>query len=145
MDPDSIPDRLEGLRAGLGARAAGFWKREGSSLVLAAFAAHPELPAAVASRFVEATHTVALDPSRKDLGIVGAALDGDFRVSRVAELPAERGSGYWLRAFGAERSVAVPLEDGSVGSVALPADRHEDDGEVAERIRRAFLGLDERS
>ena len=62
-------------------------------------------------------------------------------ASRTAELPAEAGSGFWLRAFGASRSVAVPLLDARGGvhavvSVALDESPLDDEA-VADRIRSA--------
>jgi hypothetical protein len=90
----------------------------------------------VSRGFAEATLSVPLE--RTNLGIVRAALEGQPAVSRVDELPGDSGSGYWLRAFGARRSVAVPVRDAkgtvrAVVSVAL-ADTPLDDEAVAARI-----------
>ena len=79
--------------------------------------------------------------SQTSLGIVTAALTGQPAISRVAELPADSGSGRWLRSFGADRSVAVPWLDqqGSVQgilSVALPFDCPLAEAAVIERIRK---------
>ena len=134
---------VEGLLTALGARAAGLWTADGEALVQAAFAACPEMPADVARTFVEATRRVPLlDLS---LGIVAAAVTGEVRVSRVAEMAAGTGSGRWLRAFGAERSVAVPLR-GAMGavvavlSVALPPG-DDSDREIADRVHTAGRAL----
>lgn len=126
------------LRA-TGARAAGLWRVEGGCLVQAAFVACPEMPAEVARAFADATRSVAL--TEVPLGIVSAAVSGVPRVSRAEELPSNSGSGRWLRAFGAERSIAVPLRGAAdtviaVLSVALPSSRLNDD-EVAEQVRAA--------
>lgn len=108
-----------------------------------AFVAAADLPAEVASSFAEATQAVPF--SRSNLGIVQAATTAAVAVSRVADLPAEAGSGRWLRAFEAERSVAVPLLDPSgvvaaVLSVALDAAPPGDD-EVASVVRAHGLTL----
>lgn len=130
---------VEDLLRALGARAAGLWTVHGESLVQAAFAACPEMPADVARTFAESTRNVPL--LDQSLGIVAAAMTGDVRVSRVAELAAETGSGRWLRAFGAERSVAVPLRGArgavvAVLSVALGRGAASD-ASVAEHVRAA--------
>jgi len=111
---------MAALRA-LEGRAIGLWRVETARLVQVAFEAPPIDPD-VARRFAEATRSLGLD--RLNLGIVKAATVGQVAVSVVAELNPDSGSGYWLRAFDAERSVAVPLEgaDGRVGwvfSIAL--------------------------
>jgi hypothetical protein len=116
--PTDLPtptDRLERLRAGLNARAAGWYRVAGDRLEQVAFTAAPDMPPEVADDFARATRSVALD--RTELGIVKAALTAAVAVSRVEELPAETGSGFWLRKFGASRSVAVPLGEGN-GPVA---------------------------
>jgi hypothetical protein len=102
--PDNL---LAGLRERLGARAAGWWRVSGDRLELVAFASAPDMPEEVARSFAEATRSVAL--SRSELGIVRAAASGHVTVSLASELPAESGSGLWLRRFGATRSVAVPV------------------------------------
>lgn len=139
---DRTKRSLAELRFELGARAAGYWWSAGQWLEQIAFAPSPALPADVAQAFAEATRSVAL--SRTDLGIVRAAVSGSAVVSRASELAddTDSGSGYWLRAFGATRSVAVALYDPSavvraVVSVALPADNTLDDDAVVERIRAA--------
>lgn len=122
----SVPaeDPSTWLRSALQAldgRAIGLWRIEADGLVQVCFDA-PSIDPGAARRFAEATRSLELD--RLNLGIVKAASTGKVTVSLVAELPAESGSGYWLRAFGAERSVAVPLEvnEGTIGwvfSIAL--------------------------
>jgi hypothetical protein len=137
--------QLAELRVELGARAAGYWWHAGDWLEQVAFAASPTLDAEVARAFAEATRSVPL--ARTELGIVQAAVSGAVAVSRASDPPddAEAGPGYWLRAFGAARSVAVPLHDPgaavrAVVSVALPADCPFDDDAVAERILMAVRG-----
>ncbi|MBX6312230.1 MAG: hypothetical protein IRY99_04825 [Isosphaeraceae bacterium] len=129
-------DPVEALRRSLDARAAGLWCVAGDRLQLAAFAPAPDLPAAVAEGFARATDSVGLDQT--SLGIVQAAMTARPAVSVAAALPAEVGSGRWLRAFGASRSVAVPLGDSSgrvvmVLSVALP-EGPDGDEVIAERV-----------
>ncbi len=135
--PSGMPGRLADLARALSARAAGVWRVEGDRLVQVAFVAGEGLAEEVARAFAEATRSVSR--AEGDLGIVRAANLGVVTASRTAELPAESGSGLWLRAFGASRSVAVPLLDarGSVHaivSVAL-AESPLDDQAVADRIR----------
>jgi hypothetical protein len=143
--PDDAPQvRVTALRRALQARAAGFWRLgQGDSLERVAFDAGPEVPAEAARAFIEATRSVPL--SQDDLGIVRAFLSGKTVVSRLAELPAEGGSGRWLREFGASRSVAEPIRDSrgtvwAVCSVAL-AESPLSEEIIAERIRAAALGL----
>lgn len=124
----------------LGARAAGYWRVDGDMLFLVAFVPGRGLDPDVAQRFAEATQSVPWEEAR--LGIVAAATSGDVAVSRAAELPSDSGSGGWLRAFGAARSVAVPIFDDNakavgVLSVALPEDCALDDRTVGEQIRQA--------
>jgi hypothetical protein len=121
IDPDGIADGLPLLRSHLGARAAGAWRLEGERLARLSFDAAPDLPAGVAARFAGATVSVPID--RRDLGIVAAVVEGHRVVSIAADLPPGAGSGYWLRAFAADRSVAVPIvgEDGAVVGVVSVA------------------------
>jgi len=126
-----------------GARAAGLWWVEEGDLVREVFVACAEMPLEVVGAFMVATRSVAL--SDVSLGIVAAAIAGVPQVSRAQELPPDVGSGRWLRAFGAERSVAVPLVDENgrtfaVLSVAIPSSVLTDD-EVAEQVRRAGRSL----
>jgi hypothetical protein len=127
---------LAELRLDLEARAAGYWWHAGDWLEMLAFAPSPAMAEDVGRGFVEATRSVAL--ARTELGIVRAAVSGEPTVSRASELPDDSGSGYWLRAFDADRSIAVPLFDPkgavrAVVSVAL-ADCPLDDAAVAARV-----------
>ncbi|CAN5647577.1 hypothetical protein BH23PLA1_BH23PLA1_10840 [soil metagenome] len=131
--------RVEALRASFGGRASGLWvmDHENRRLRQVVFAPAPDLPAEVASTFANATRSVPLD--RLDLGIVRAVADREPAVSVAEHLPADSGSGRWLRAFGAKRSVAVPLIDGegivqAVLSVALP-EHPAEDSTVAALVR----------
>jgi len=131
---------LAELRLELGARAAGYWWHAGDWLEQVAFVASPALAADVVASFAEATRSVAL--SQTDLGIVRAALSEQPTVSRIAEIPENDGSGYWLRAFGAVRSVAVPLHDPkgkvrAIVSVALADDSLGDDDVTARIVAAA--------
>lgn len=106
---------VAGVREALGARAAGLWFVQGKRLVQAAFVPGPTLDGKVAEEFARLTRMVRLDQA--DLGIVKAVLECDIVESRATELPAEAGSGRWLRAFDAERSVALPLRDEESGTI----------------------------
>lgn len=130
-------DRLERLRSQFQARAAGWWKVKDGHLEQVGFAAGSDLPDQVARQFAEATRSVAL--SQRGLGIVKAAITGEVAVSLTSELPAESGSGLWLRLFDAARSVAVPIRDGlglitSVVSLAL-AETVTSEADIATTIR----------
>ncbi len=111
----------------------------GDRLEQVAFDPAPDLPPEVAERFAAASRSVEL--TRLELAIARAASTGRVVVSIAADLPSEIGSGYWLRAFGAARSVAVPIvEPGDnvtlVVSVALGP---EPDAEsVANMLRQEF-------
>lgn len=134
--------RLRALLVDLNASAAGCWDVSDGRLVLRAFVLGDDLPMKVSIDFTWATASVPL--SESDLGIVRAALDGRVAVSVAADLPPDRGSGLWLRRFGAERSVAVPVFDADgetvrVVSVALPAGGA-DDLAVASAARRLDAG-----
>jgi hypothetical protein len=140
--PDAVRQHVAELRIALEARAAGYWWVVGDRLEQLAFSASSALPADVSNGFAQATQSIAL--TQADLGVVRAALTGAVAVSRASELPADSGSGYWLRAFGASRSVAVPLHDlqgrvRAVFSVAL-ADSPLDDETVAARIATTTRG-----
>ena len=134
------------LRRALDARAAGWWAVRGDRLEQLAFDPAPDMAPEVAAAFRAATASVPLEPS--GLGIVRAALGGETTVSLAADLPPDSGSGLWLRAFGAERSVAVPLLDHrgqveAVLSVALPASCPLDAPRVADLlVRRRQHGPD---
>jgi hypothetical protein len=126
----------------LQACAAGYWQLDAMAqrLVQVAFVPGAGLDPEVGHQFAAATFDVAL--SQKNLGIVAAAMEGRPVVSRASDLPEESGSGRWLRAFGASRSVAVPIrgENGQVEavlSVALPPEIALEDQEVVRRIQRA--------
>ncbi len=136
-ESQGIAERLADLARALSARAAGVWRVEEDRLVQVAFVAGGGLAEEVALAFAEATRSVSR--AQADLGIVRAVTHGVVTASRMAELPAEAGSGFWLRAFGASRSVAVPLLDArgsvhAVVSVALGGSPL-DDRAVADRIR----------
>jgi DNA-binding IclR family transcriptional regulator len=143
---DLVRNQLAALRLDVEARAAGYWWVAGEWLEQLAFVPSLALPEEVAHGFAEATRTVSL--AQSNLGIVQAALSGTVTVSRASELPDDAGSGYWLRAFGATRSIAVPLHVPggpvrAVVSVAL-ADTPLDDDSVAERVvatARAWVPL----
>lgn len=145
MEPARAPFReaTEALRAELGARAAGLWRVGPEALTLLAFVAAEDIPEAVARGFADATRRIPRD--RAELGVVRAATSGTVAASHAAGLPADAGSGYWLRAFGAARSVAVPLADAAgavraIWSVALgPAPP--DDEAVADRVRERGRAL----
>jgi hypothetical protein len=137
---DDLRARVTEVCATIGARAAGYWQldQETERLVQLGFVPGVGLDPEVGRQFAAATATVPL--SQTSLGIVAAALTGQPAVSRVAELPADSGSGRWLRAFGASRSVAVPIRGKGgklqgVFSVALTADSTLGDRLVAQRIR----------
>ncbi len=119
--------RLAGLRLDLEARAAGYWWVAGDWLELVAFVASPALAEEVSTGFVEASRSVSLE--RVELGFVKAVVTGEVAVS---------GSSYWLRAFGADRSIAVPLHDqkGAIRAVIAVAlvDGALGDDEVVEQI-----------
>src|SRR5258708_37568283 len=121
MSSIDVRQQLAALRSRLGGRAAGAWRPDGDRLVLIAFDPAPDLPPAVALGFEAATREV--DLTLVHLGIVRAASTGETCVSIAAELPPEAGSGLWLRAFGAARSVAVPIagRDGRVEDVVSVA------------------------
>lgn len=137
----NVDTRLDALLNDLNARATGFWRVEGEALRLVAFRAAADMPADVRDGFAEATRGVPLD--RVELSIARAASEGVPVVSRVVELPPDAGSGHWLRAFVAARSVAVPVHGGgAVLSIALPLTCDATDAEVADRLRTAAEGLD---
>ncbi|WP_406694843.1 hypothetical protein V5E97_27750 [Singulisphaera sp. Ch08] len=133
---EEVRQNVATLRLDLGARAAGYWWLAGDWLEQVSFAASPALDADVAHRFAEATRSV--PTSETDLGIVRAALTNSPTISRADELPDHAGSGYWLRAFDATRSVAVPLHDhkGKVRAVVALAlaDTDLDDDAMLERV-----------
>lgn len=105
--PESITEVLAALIARLDGRAAGFWLREGDTLRQVAFQSAADLPDSVRVGFMDATREVPL--SLLELAIVSACLEGKPILSLAETLPPELGSGYWLRAFGAACSLAVPI------------------------------------
>jgi hypothetical protein len=142
---DEVRARVAEVCAALGARAAGYWQldQETERLVQLGFVPGVGLDPEIGWQFAAATTAVPL--SQTSLGIVAAALTGQPAVSRADELPADSGSGRWLRAFGASRSVAVPMSDAQgllrgVFSIALPADCQLDDHAVIESIRKNGVG-----
>lgn len=128
----AVHAELSRLVGELSACAAGIWVVEGDHLVQRAFVPGARLDPATARSFAEATRVVPL--SRRDLGIVQALHGGATTVTRVREAAPDRGSGYWLRAFGADRSVAVPISTRVVVSIAMRAEG--DDGAIAARLGR---------
>jgi hypothetical protein len=134
----------------LGACAAGYWQLDspGQRLVQVAFVPGAGLDPQVGHQFAAATLDVAL--SQKNLGIVTAAIERRPVVSHASDLPEDSGSGRWLRAFGAGRSVAVPILDKNgqvegVLSVALPPEIALEDQEVAEQIQSTTDSVGQRS
>jgi len=128
------------IREVLQARAMGVWRKEGNELVLGTFVPGNNLAPEVAAEFTQATDRVSLDQT--ELGIVRAALTGQPCVSVASELSPEIGSGLWLRRFGADRSLALPMiNQGVVRGVVAVAIQGKDrtDAEVLELIS-AFLG-----
>ena len=124
--------------------AAGYWKLDhaGQRLVQLSFVPGEKLDPEVGRLFAAATATVPLSQTR--LGIVAAVHTGQPAISRVDELPADSGSGRWLRAFGAGRSVAVPWLDAQgavqgILSVALPINSPLADEAVIEDIRKNLV------
>jgi hypothetical protein len=112
----NLPRSLAALRIRLDARAVGAWRVSGRWLEQLAFEPAPDMPPEIAEGFASATRRV--DLVRVELAIARAASSGEVVVSIAEELPADIGSGYWLRAFGAARSVAVPIVKPG-GAVAL--------------------------
>lgn len=136
-------EHVEALRCVLDARAAGLWYVRGERLELAVFAPAPDMPDDVARRFQEAAGNIGFE--RADLGVVKAVIERSAAVSVAGRLPVETGSGYWLRAFGAERSVAVPMLDPegkirAVLSAAMPTLGPPDDEQVVMLIRHHGVG-----
>jgi hypothetical protein len=138
-----VRDRVAEVCAALGARAAGYWRLdpEADRLLQVVFIPGVGLDPEAGREFAAATRVVSLH--QQGLGIVVAATAGRPAVSRVEELPARSGSGRWLRAFGASRSVAVPIRDErgpvrGVLSVALPEDNPLADEAVAGRLLQAL-------
>lgn len=121
----------------LSACAVGLWWLESDHLRMLAFESAESVPRASADRFQQATTRVSL--SQESLSIVRAAVQGEPSVAVARELPEAEGSGYWLRQFGAARSVAVPLAQGgetrAVLSAAVPQACNLSDDELASALR----------
>lgn len=135
---------LAALLRACGGRAIGVWVVHGDELRIAAFDSSPELSSDVARRFTETSASVGL--SQTTLGIVRAVLIGEPVVSIAADLHPETGSGLWLRAFGAERSIAVPIRGDNGGvraviSVATSTDRAANDA-IVEALRSFAAAMD---
>jgi hypothetical protein len=140
-----VCSRVSQLCDAIGACAAGYWRldAEEDRLVQVVFVPGEGLDPQVSREFADATASVPL--SRMSLGIVIAATTGRPAVSRIADLPADSGSGRWLRAFGAGRSVAVPVQDAQgairgVISVALPSRNTADDQTIVQLLGQIDLG-----
>ncbi|MFM7319670.1 MAG: hypothetical protein ACKO5E_22210 [bacterium] len=124
------------------ARATGSWRYDAGQklLLLESFQACPEMNQQVAEGFPAATAEVPVTDT--GLGIVLAARAMSVTEYRAIDLPPETGSGYWLRGFEADRSVAVPQIDNQgnlirILSVAVTGlDKPFED--YAELIRRAY-------
>jgi hypothetical protein len=91
------------------ARATGCWRFEPGRLRLEAFLACPEMKPEVATGFPVATADVPVTDT--GLGIVLAARTREVTEYRAIDLPPDSGSGFWLRGFEADRSIAVPQLD----------------------------------
>jgi len=99
------------------ARATGCWRFEDGHLILEAFIACPEMSPGVAKGFPIATADVPVTDT--GLGIVLAARTREVTEYRAIDLPPEAGSGFWLRGFEADRSIAVPSLDSSGSLVRI--------------------------
>lgn len=100
-----------------GARATGCWRFEAGRLLLEAFLACPEMKPEVAQGFPVATADVPVTDT--GLGIVLAARTREVTQYRAIDLPPESGSGFWLRGFEADRSIAVPQLDESQNLIRI--------------------------
>lgn len=127
-----------------GARATGSWRYADRRLSIEYFMACPEMKPEVAEGFPKATADVPVTDT--GLGIVLAARAGVTTEYRAIDLPPDAGSGYWIRAFEADRSVAVPQFDAAgnlkrILSVAVTGlDRPTDDYEaITLEAYRLFL------
>lgn len=99
------------------ARATGCWRFENGRLRLEAFLACPEMKPEVAAGFPVATADVPVTDT--GLGIVLAARTREVTEYRAIDLPPDAGSGFWLRGFEADRSIAVPLLDSAGNLVRI--------------------------
>ncbi len=130
--------RLEALRQTLNARAAGLWTCQANRVHLVAFLPAPDMPAQVVSGFSEATRNVPFE--RVELGCVQAAATREVVTAWAEKLPDDGGSGTWLHAFEAARSVAVPILDQAgqsraVVAIALPETCPLSEADVTRRLR----------
>lgn len=100
-----------------GARATGSWRYADKRLYLESFKACSEMNPEVASGFPLATADVPVTDT--GLGIVLAARSKEVTEYRAEDLPPDAGSGYWLRGFEADRSIAVPQLDNSGNLVRI--------------------------
>jgi hypothetical protein len=91
------------------ARATGSWRFHDGHLILEAFLSCPEMNSDIAEGFPIATGRVPVTDT--GLGIVLAARTKEVTEYRAIDLPPESGSGFWLRGFEADRSIAVPQLD----------------------------------
>lgn len=142
-DPERLRARISEVGLRLGALAAGYWELEVAEARLkqVVFVPGPALDDEVGTAFAAATSSVPL--SQTGLGIVAAAMGVRPVVSAASELPGDSGSGRWLRAFGASRSVAVPVRaaDGTVRgviSIALPDSCGASAEAVSDQLLTAF-------
>lgn len=140
-DEHRIASALNALLNEWRARATGFWIVESETLRCVLFRPADDLDPGVAAGFADATASV--PRHRLDLGIVEASENGRVAVASLADHPEETGSGHWLRAFQAVRSIAVPLRDSSGAVRAVWAIAIGDDGvppeHIAQRIRELAL------
>lgn len=109
------------------ARAAGCWRYENGRLKLEFFLPCDDMNPTVAAGFPVATADVPVTDT--GLGIVLAARTKEVTEYRAIDLPPESGSGFWLRGFEADRSIAVPQLD--------------EEGNLLRILSVAVRGLDE--
>jgi hypothetical protein len=138
-DGDDLSESVTSICTAFDGRAAGYWRLDQETGLLSqlCFVPGADLDPEVGRQFAAATKSVSL--SQTSLGIVAAAITGRPAVSRVDEIPADSGSGRWLRAFGASHSVAVPFRDAfgsviGVLSIALALDNPLDEQSAVESI-----------
>jgi hypothetical protein len=142
MKPQPILQAISFVQMKAEGVATGSWKYDAETrqLLLEGFIACDDMPKDVADRFTKATAEVPVTDT--GLGIVLAARAMAPTEYKAEDLPPESGSGYWLRQFGADRSVAVPEIDagGQLVRILSVAVRGLDksSGDYAEIIRRAY-------
>jgi hypothetical protein len=105
----AVQQAVAHVHAKAAARATGSWSYRDNQLTLEFFMACPEMKPEVATGFPQATAYVPVTDT--GLGIVLAARTRQTTEYRALDLPPDSGSGYWIRAFEADRSVAVPQFD----------------------------------